>query len=132
MNYLKSLFFNFLTVFFANHLLPGIEVVKQSKLPHIGGDLLFAIVLGFLNSLIFPVLKVMDQKISVGRIAITASVLSFAAYAVLKFAPLGIEIKTVEGYLLAAGFVGAGGFLTNYLEMKRAFQFPKPPEMPKI
>ena len=46
MTYLKSLFFNFLVVFFANHVLPGIEVVKPTKLPHIGGDLTFAIALG--------------------------------------------------------------------------------------
>ena len=36
--YLKSLFFNFLTVFFANHIFSGIEVTSQTKLPHIGGD----------------------------------------------------------------------------------------------
>ena len=132
MNYLKSLFYNFLTVFFANYLLPGIEVVKHTKLPHIGGDLLFAIVIGFLNSLIYPVLKVMDQKISVGRIAMAASVLSFGAYAIMKFAPLSIEVKSVEGYLLASIIVGAGGFLMNYLEMKRSFRFSTPPEMPKM
>ena len=43
MNYPKSLFYNFLTVYFANHLLPGIELLQQTRFPHIGSDLPFAI-----------------------------------------------------------------------------------------
>jgi len=132
MNYLKSLFFNFLTVFFANYLLPGIDVIHQTKLPLIGGDLLFAIVIGFLNSIIYPVLKVLDQKINIGRIALTAGSIAFGAYTILKFAPLGIEIKSVEGYLLAAIAVASGGFLTNFFEMRRSLKYPKPPEMPRM
>jgi hypothetical protein len=50
----------------------------------------------------------------------------------LKFAPLGIEVKSVEGYLFASLAVGAAGFLTNYLEMRRAGKGLKPPELPRM
>jgi uncharacterized membrane protein YvlD (DUF360 family) len=118
MNYIKSLFFNFLTVFFADHILPGIEVMDQTKLPHIGGDLLFSIALGFLNSLIFPLLKLIDRHLTATRVAMIALVLNFAAYALLKLLPVGIQVSTVEGYIVAAIVVSCGSFLTNYMEMK--------------
>ena len=128
MGYIKSLFFNFLVVFFANYLLPGIEIVKHSKLPHIGGDLIFALSVGFLCSMICPLLKVIE-KISFGRIVITSAVISFVAYAVIKFAPpFGIEVESVEGYLFASLVVSVGSILINYLEMKSAFHS----EMPKL
>jgi hypothetical protein len=132
MNYLKCLAFNFLTVFFANYILPGIDVVRQTKLPHLGADLPYALALGLLSSLIYPVLKVVDQKINPARIAIVAVCLSFGSYAVLKFAPLGIEVRTVEGYLFASAIVALVSFLTNFFEMKRSNKFPKPPEMPRL
>lgn len=126
--YLKSLFFNFLTIFFANHIFSGIEVTNQTKLPHIGGDLYFAIILGFLNSLIFPVLKMIDRHLSAPRIALISIILNFAAYALLKFLPVGIEITSVEGYFIASVVVSLGSFLTNYLEMKHFHHQHKKPE----
>jgi uncharacterized membrane protein YvlD (DUF360 family) len=135
MNYLKSLFFNFLTVFFANHILPGIEVIDQTKLPHLGGDLPFAIGLGFLNSLIYPILKLVDRRLSLLRIGMIALVLNFAAYALLKLLPIGIQVSTIEGYIFASAVVTFGSFLTNYLEMKAGQHHHKhepPSEGPKI
>lgn len=131
MNYLKLLGFNFLAVFFTNYVMPGIEIVHQTKLPHIGGDLLFALALGIVNTLIYPVLKVLDQKVNLGRIATIAAVISFASYALLKFVRFGIEVKSVEGYLFAAICVAAVGFLTNFFEMTRGEKPPKPPEIPR-
>ncbi|MEN9654132.1 MAG: hypothetical protein RL235_244 [Chlamydiota bacterium] len=119
MNYLKSLFFNFLAVFFANHILPGVDVVHQTKLPYIGGDLLFAAALGFLNSLIYPVLKLIKQ-VAITRMIVFALVLNLTAYALLKIVSLGIDVQTLQGYLMAAGFVSLCAILTNYLEMRHA------------
>lgn len=132
MNYLKTLFYHFLIVFFADYTLPGIEVIRQTKLPHIGSDILFALALGFLNSLIFPVLKVVDQKINVSRIGVVSISLSFASFAILKFARLGVDVKSVEGYLFASFTVALGAFLMNFYEMKRSMKFPRPPEMPHL
>ena len=119
MNYLKSLFFNFLTVFFANHILPGIEIVSPTKLPHLGGDLPFAVALGLLNSLIVPILRLVDRRVSFLRIAMIALILNFTAYALLKILPIGIYVSSMEGYLIAALCVSIGSFLTNYFEMNR-------------
>lgn len=131
MTYLKSLFFNFLVTFFANHILPGIEVMKPTKLPHIGADLAFAIALGLLNSLIYPVLKLINRRATLGRISLIAFVLTFLSYGILKFAPIGITIMSLEGYLIASAIVTLGSILTNYLEMRHAApKVPKPPEMP--
>lgn len=134
MSYLKSLFFNFLIVFFANHILPGIAVIDQTKLPHLGGDLPFAVALGFLNSLIYPLLRLVRKQQTALQIGTFALVLNFAAYAVLRFLPLGIHVSSVEGYIFAALFVTLGSFLTNYFEMKHFQHKPKssiePPSKP--
>lgn len=118
MYYLKSLFFNFLAVFFANHILPGILVVNQTRLPHLGADLPFALILGFLNSLIYPLMKAFEFKISVIRLALAALVLNLVAYALVKILTLGIQINSILGYFLAAILVTVASFWTNYLEFK--------------
>lgn len=135
MSYLKSLFFNFLIVFFANHVLPGITVIDQTKLPHLGGDLLFAIILGFLNSLIYPILRLVRKQQTVLQIAMFAIVLNFASYACVKFLFSGIHVASVEGYFFASLFVTLGSFLTNYFEMRHFRQKPpkssiEPPSKP--
>lgn len=132
MKYLKALFFSFLIVFFANHVLPGIVVNDITKLPHIGGDLLFSILLGLLNSLIYPILKVLHRPITLSRIGLIALALNFIAYGVVKFLPVGIQITSVEGYLLAALAVSIGSFLLNYYEMKHSSNKPIDPMEPKI
>jgi hypothetical protein len=122
MSYLKSFFFNFLTIFFANHLLPGIDVVMQVKLPHVGGDLLFAIVLGGLNALIYPTLKLVMKRSAklmlTTQIALIAIVFNFGAYAILKLLSIGIMISSLEGYFIPAIVVTIVSFLTNFLAMK--------------
>lgn len=118
MNYPKSLFYNFLTVYFANHLLPGIELLLPMRIPHFGYDLPFAVVVGLLNSLIYPVCKLVSHHTSVFRIVIIALVLNFAIYGIVKIAPLGIHILTLEGYLIAACVVSIVSIVTNYLSMR--------------
>lgn len=130
MTYLKSLFFNFLIVFFVNHVLPGIEP-GEHKLPQIGPDLIFAFALGLLNSLIYPVLKVLPPGATISRIIVFALVINFAAYALMKFVSLGIEVSTMESFFIAAAIVSLGSILTNYLELKHSHhKTPKPPIHP--
>lgn len=118
MVFLKTLFYNFLIVFFANHILPGIEVVNQTKLPHIGGDLIFAAALGLLDSLIYPALKLLKQEPTYFRIGLIAVILNFIAYAILRFLPIGVKVMSLEGYLIASLVVTVGAFLTNFFEMR--------------
>ncbi|HSX10909.1 MAG TPA: phage holin family protein [Chlamydiales bacterium] len=120
MYYLKTLFFNFLVVFFANHILPGIEVSDQTKLPHIGGDLIFAVVLGGLNTLIYPVLKLVRHDANLLKIGLVALILNFAAYAIVKLLPIGIHVMCVEGYVFASAVVAIASFIMNFLEMKHS------------
>jgi uncharacterized membrane protein YvlD (DUF360 family) len=119
MNYLKSLFANFLIVFFSDHVLPGIAIINYTRIPHIGGDLIWAFALGLLNSLIYPILKLVRTEISALKIALIALILNFAAYGLLKLIPIGVQVIHVEGYILASAIVTLGGFLTNFFEMKR-------------
>lgn len=130
MTYIKCLFLNFLIVFFVNHVLPGIEP-GEHKLPHIGPDLIFAFVLGVLNSLIYPVLKVIPPGPTISKIVVGAIVLNLVAYAIMKFVSLGIQITGIESFLIAAGVVSFGSIVTNFMEMKHAQQKPpKPPIQP--
>ncbi len=127
MNYIKSLFSNFLVVFFANHILPGIDVIDQTKLPHLGGDLPFALVLGLVNSLIYPLFRLFHKTPSISRIGFIALILNFSAYALLKFVPvIGIRVSSIEGYILAALLVAFGSLLTNFWEMRHAHKKHEP------
>jgi uncharacterized membrane protein YvlD (DUF360 family) len=119
MNYLKSLFINFLTIFFSNHILPGLSVTSQ-RLPLVGSDLIFAAALGFLNSLIHPLLKLLRQDVTVLRIALISIILNFTTYGIVRIVSIGVEVHSVEGYILASSIVTLGSFFSNYFEMKRS------------
>ncbi len=119
MNTLKSFFLNFLVVFFAVHVLEGVDVAIPTKLPHFGSDIPFALALGLLNSLIEPIFAFAFRPATISRILLTAFVLNFGVFALAKFVSrIGIEISSVEGYLFVAGAVTVASFLTNFLEMK--------------
>ena len=119
MNYLKSFFLNFLVVFFAVHVLSGVDVANVTKLPHLGSDIPFALALGFLNSLIEPVFAFAFRPATITRILLAAFGLNFGVFALVKFVSrIGIEITTVEGYLFVSAAVAVASFLTNFLEMK--------------
>ncbi len=120
MKYLKGLLFYCLIIFFVNYLFPGIEVMHQTKLPHIGGEMIFAVGLGFLNSLIFPFLKMMDGNVGLLRVSIGTLVLNFAAYALLKLLPLGVFVMHVEGYFMAVLAVSLGSVLLSYQHMRQS------------
>lgn len=128
MNYLKAFIAQVLIVFFANYFLPDVQVMSQTKLPHIGGDVIFALALGALNMLIYPMLKLTGHT-AIFKIIIVAIVLNFVAYAVLKLLPLGIDVMGLKGYALVSIVVAIGSVLVNYFEMKKHSK--KMPEMPQ-
>lgn len=118
MHYLKSLFFNFLIIFLSLHIFAGIELTDPTKVPHVGKDLFFAGGLGFLNSLIYPMLKMIDSRLIGLRIIFIAILLNFAMYALLKILPLGVSITSLKGYVIVASTVSLGSIFANYFEMK--------------
>lgn len=118
MYYLKTLFFNFLVIFFANHILPGIIVLNQTKLPHIGGDLIFPLILGFANSLIFPFFRLFRQRVTMIKTLLVTIIINFVAYAIVKLLPLGIQVTTLEGYLLVSLVVTISSIFITFLEAR--------------
>lgn len=118
MNYLKYFFVGFSIVFFVNYLFPGIDLVNQSKISHIGGDLIFPVVVGLLNSLVFPLLKAFDRRLSMVRISVVILILNFAAYVLLKLFSIGVYVTSVEGYFSGAIFVSFGSILMSYVRLR--------------
>lgn len=118
MNYIKSLVYNFFLVFFADYILPGVMVTSLTKLPHVGGDIYFAVALGILNSWIVPVLRLAKKEPTFIRIAILSLILNFACYGIGKFIPVGAHVMSWEGYVLVSVVVSIGSFLINFFEMR--------------
>lgn len=119
MNYVKGWFVNFLIIFFANHILPGIVVKGPAKLPHIGGEIPFAIFLAILNSLIYPIMKMVDKSMVLAKLILVVVIVNFSAYALLKFMPIDLHVESIEGYLLASVTVTVGSILAHLREMKK-------------
>jgi hypothetical protein len=119
MGYIRRLFYYFWIVFFVNYLFPGIDVVDQTKLPHIGGDIIFAFVLGFLNSLIVPILKITDGFAGFVRVALSSLILNFAAYALLKLLPIGVLVTGVQGYLMVSFIVSVASIILSFVLLKK-------------
>ena len=124
MTYFKSLLFNFLTVFFVNHMIPGVDIIYYTKLPSIEGDIIFAFALGLLNSLIFPVMHFFKFKPSYFKIGFVAFLISFAGYALINLFPLGVNVKTPGAFIWSGLIVWFASYLTNHLEL-RAYHIRK-------
>lgn len=118
MTYFKSLLFNFLVVFFVNHVIPGVEIGYYSKLPEIKGDFIFAFSVGFLASLVFPVLKVLPIKPSHFKIGLITFFISFGAYSIVNILPLDIHIAHRGAYIWSSLIVWFCCYLTNHLEYR--------------
>ncbi len=106
-------------VFFVNHVIPNIEIYYYSKLPHIGGDLIFAFLVGLLNSLIYPIIVIFKIKPSHFKIALSSFIISFAAYSIVNILPVGVKITAVKAYIWASLIVWFISYLINHLELKR-------------
>lgn len=118
MTYLRSLFLNFLVVFFVNRAIPGVEVSQFQDVPNIGADLLFSFIVGFLNSAIFPALFIFNFRPSVLKIAIPAFIISFGSYIFLSMISFGVEVVSAGGVILGGLIVFIVSVLTNYFELK--------------
>lgn len=122
MTYLRSLFLNFLIVFFVNHSFPGIEVQDYEFVPNIGADILFSFIIGLLNSLIVPGLIVFSRQLKIFPIAIIAAVISFGGYIVLAIYPMEVAIVRPIGIIVGGFAVWAMSFFTNYFELKHLYK----------
>ena len=117
MTYLRSLFLNFLIVFFAARVMPGITIQFYEKVPNIGADILFSIVVGFLNSIIVPVLVLLEVDITNLKIAIIGFVISYLSFIIISIVDFGVT-SNILGIVLGGSLVWIFSYFTNYLELK--------------
>ncbi len=117
MKYIKAVFFSFLIIFFANLVLPGVEIINRTKLPHLGSDFPFALLLGFLNASIYPVVKLFGKKSPIFQIVTSAIILNFAFYGTLSLLSIGIHLETIHGFLLVSSVVVVASIIANLIEM---------------
>ncbi len=119
MTYLKSLLTNILTVFFVNHLIPGIDNPYYTKLPQIEGGLIFAACVGFVNSMIYPFMRLFRVPPSHVKLGLSSFIISFAAYSIVNLLPLGVKVTTAKAFLWSGVIVWAVSYFTNHLEFAR-------------
>jgi uncharacterized membrane protein YvlD (DUF360 family) len=122
MHFLKALTYNFFAIFFANYLLPGIELNATQKLPLIGHEIFFALGLALLNALIHPVFHTLLKAASVIRVILATFAINCIVYAGAKIFPLGIHIDHINSYFLICAVVSALSLLIGFIIE------PKPPK----
>ena len=118
MNYVRSLFLNFLIVFFIDRAAPGITIESYEQVPNIGADILFSLIVGFLNASIFFFLAILELKITNFKLALFSFVISFAAFITIAIIPFGVRVVSPWGVIVGGGVVWIVSFFTNYLEWK--------------
>lgn len=118
MNYLRSFFLNFLIVFFVDRVMPGVEINSYENVPNIGADILFSLIVGFLNSSIFFFLVILELSITRLKMAVFGFVISFGAFLIISILPFGVQVVNAWGVILGGGLVWFVSYLTNYLEYK--------------
>lgn len=116
MNYLRSFFLNFLVVFFVDRMAPGVEIGYFENVPNIGADILFSLIVGFLNASIFFFFAILELKITNCKLALVGLVISFGAFLLIAIFPFGVRVVNPLGFFLGGGIVWGVSFLTNHLE----------------
>ena len=116
MNYLRSLFLNFLIVFFVDRVGPGIEILNYEGVPNIGADLLFSLLVGFFNSAVFFFFAILELTITKARLAVTTFFISYGAFLIIAAIPFGVRVVTPTGLFFGGTLVWLVAYLTNYLE----------------
>lgn len=118
MNYLRSLFLNFLIVFFVDRVAPGIEISTFEQVPNIGADLLFSLIIGFLNASVFFFYTLLETPPTRLKLAVTSFVISFGGFLAIAIVPFGVRVVNPMGVIIGGGIVWAVAYFTNYLEAK--------------
>ncbi len=119
MTYFKSLLINFLTVFFVDHVVPGIEIDYYTKLPDIGGDLIFSFCLGLINSLIFPAIVLLRIKPTHFKIGVSSFFITVASYSIVNVLPVGVHVTTAGSYIWGSLIVWFMSYFTNHMEARK-------------
>ena len=119
MNYFRSLFLNFLTVFFINRMSPGIEIGTYDQVTNIGADILFSLIVGFLNASVFPFLFILELRPTVLKLALGTGLISFSAFGVISVISFGVKVIAPSGFFIGGGLVWLVAWLAHYLELRQ-------------
>lgn len=117
MNYVRSLLFNFLAVFFINRAAPGLEIVYFEAVPNVITDFLFALLVAFLNASVFPFLFILELHPTKFKIAFLTCLISYGAFIVVSIVPFGVQASPL-GVIIGGSFIWLVAFFTNFLEFK--------------
>lgn len=118
MTYLRSLLLNFLIVFFVDRASPGIQIQNYENVPNIGADILFSLVVGFLNASVYFFFALMESKITLLKMGLITFIVSFGAFIVIAIVPFGVRVVNPLGVIIGGTVVWIVAFVTNYLEWK--------------
>ena len=118
MNYLRSLFLNFLAVFFINRVTPGLQIAYFEEVPNVVADLLFSLLVGFLNATVFPFLMILELHPTKFKLALFTAVISYGAFLVVAVVPFGVQVTSPLGVIIGGSLLWLVAFSTNYLEFK--------------
>src|SRR3989344_3890411 len=100
MTYLRSLFLNFLIVFFVNRIVPGIEISYYEEVPNIGADILFSIILGFLNASVFPLLFILEVPTTPFKLAVITFAITVVCFSAISIFPFGVQVIRPAGFII--------------------------------
>jgi uncharacterized membrane protein YvlD (DUF360 family) len=120
MTYLRSLFLNFLIVFFVDRVVPGVVINSFEQVPNIGADILFSVILGFLNASVYPFLFVLELSATPIKMAVMTFVITFVGFTVISVIPFGVQVISPAGFIVGGLIVWVIAFFSNYLEWKHA------------
>lgn len=118
MNYVRSLFLNFLIVFFIDRVAPGIEIQNFENVPNVGADILFSLVVGFLNASVYFFFSLMETTITHLKMGLTTFIISFGAFSIIALVPFGVRVVSPLGVIVGGLVVWLVAFMTNHLEWK--------------
>jgi len=119
MTFLRALFLNFLIVFFVDRTIPGISVQDYGgQSPDLFSDVIFAVVIGLLNSAIFPGLYILGFKPTLLKMAICAFVISFGGFFFLMLVDYGVQVTSFGGLFFGGLIVFCMSLCTNVIEKK--------------
>lgn len=118
MNYLRSLFLNFLIVFFIDRVSPGVEIQNFENVPNIGADILFSLVVGFLNASVYFFFSLLEITVTHFKMGLITFIISFGAFSIIALVPFGVRVVSPWGLIIGGLVVWLVAFMTNHLEWK--------------
>lgn len=118
MNYLRSLFLNFLIVFFIDRVSPGVEIQNYENVPNIGADILFSLIVGFLNASVYFFFALLEMPITNLKLGIITFIISFGAFIIIALVPFGVRVVNPWGVIIGGLVVWLIAFMANHLEWK--------------